>query len=258
MTESRTRTGSSRWFLKTILVLLVGSYVGLWVWWEENPVFVIKNEVSNWIYGNPNSQFTAIDSKVDTAEEAYLQKLMQAMDIENESTRIFTLNVAAKYPGDYNISQICSVYDELFSNWKYVNDPRGQEYIAKASTTIKAELKGDCDDFAILMATMIESIGGKTRIVAAYGEEGNHAYAEVFMGPRDKMEGYLETINDHYSDYFKRRHGVQKVSEIHYHVDQDGNAWMNLDWTSEYPGGSYFEADHLVIYYPREGLYSVH
>lgn len=244
--------------LKWTFFLLLAVYAGLWAFWKENPAQIAGQFLNSWLNNDHGNGLTAMDSKVDTAEELYLEKLMSAMDIEDETTRIYTLNVAAKYPGDYNISQICSVYDELFANWKYVNDPRGSEFIAKASTTIKAELKGDCDDFAILMATMIESIGGKTRIVAAFGEEGNHAYAEVFMGSKDNMEEYLDTINKHYAEFFRRRHGVSKVKEIHYHIDQDGNAWMNLDWTSEYPGGPYFEAERLVIYYPREGLYSIH
>lgn len=258
MTEKVKKRKPGRLIFRLLAMSVIIGYGALWVWWDKNPALVIKESLTRWSHSDGSGEFTTMDSKIDTAEEAYLQKLMTAMDIENETTRIFTLNVAAKYPGDYNIAQICSVYDELFSNWKYVNDPRGSEYIAKASMTIKAELKGDCDDFAILMATMIESIGGKTRIVAAFGEDGNHAYAEVFMGARDKMEDYLETINEHYSDYFFRRHGVRKVSEIHYHVDNNGNAWMNLDWTSEYPGGPYFEAERLVIYHPRERQYSIH
>ena len=44
------------------------------------------------------------------------------------------------------------------NNISYVSDPRGQEYIASAAETL--EIKGgDCDDFAVLLASLYEAVG---------------------------------------------------------------------------------------------------
>jgi len=44
------------------------------------------------------------------------------------------------------------------NNISYVSDPKGQEYFAYANETLETK-GGDCDDIAILMASMYESIG---------------------------------------------------------------------------------------------------
>ena len=41
---------------------------------------------------------------------------------------------------------------------------------------------GDCDDFAILLGALVESVGASSRIVFAYGPGGGHAYTEVYLG----------------------------------------------------------------------------
>lgn len=249
--EKKSSSGTSPFTIIAILVLGI-----IWIYTGKNPFTLIFDKMFN-----AYDSFVKTDTKkesetlVITPERIFLNKLQSAMDIENETTRIFALNLAAKYPGEYNIDQICSVYDELKNNWAYVNDPRGIEYVAKASTSIKAGLKGDCDDFAVLMATMIESIGGSARIVAAYNENTGHAYTEVFIGNADKMNSCLEAINRHYTNFFEQAFGVSTVDRLNYHTDANGNAWLNLDWTSKYPGGKYFDATRRTFYYPRENMY---
>ena len=70
-----------------------------------------------------------------------------------------------------------------------MRDPRGIDYFAYANETLKVGEKancvdvGDCDDFAILMSALIESIGGTTRVILAHNNStGGHAFAEVYLG----------------------------------------------------------------------------
>ena len=67
----------------------------------------------------------------------------EAMDINNPITRSFSVQLASEYPGEYNLAQVCNIYDYIRNNWKYVNDPRGLEYFEKASITIQNGLSGD-------------------------------------------------------------------------------------------------------------------
>jgi hypothetical protein len=96
--------------------------------------------------------------------------------------------------GSCTIDQICYLYDYLTKSWRYIADPRCKDYFQYANETLQHGKKskptcagaGDCDDFAILMASMVESIGGTTRIILAYGPLGGHAYAEVYLGDISK------------------------------------------------------------------------
>ncbi|WP_445205129.1 transglutaminase-like domain-containing protein [Tenuifilum sp.] len=175
------------------------------------------------------------------------------MDFTNPTTRSFALSLASEYEGEFNIDQICNIYSYLYDNWKYVSDPRGIDYFAKASETIESNLCGDCDDFAILMAATLECIGGKTRINFVVNENGNaHAFTEVYL--KANPDEIKEKIDYHYQNIFQILFGISSVKQINYTLDKNG-IWLNLDWNSKYPGGPYDSYIERTIYYPRKGLY---
>ncbi len=156
-------------------------------------------------------------------------------------------------PGSFNIDQICEIYSDLHSRWKYVNDPRGSEYFASASESIQNGLTGDCDDFAILMATLIECIGGSARITLAHNSASGHAYAEVCCGAHPSIPSVLfERINIHYGGIFGPRYSYLPVQTLSYRSEA-GLIWLNLDWSSNYPGGPYFKSTFEEVYYPKSG-----
>ncbi len=173
-----------------------------------------------------------------------LQALIKAVDISNETTNDFAVRLASRFPGEYNIGQICQIYDYIVKNWKYVNDSDKMENFRSASRTINNDFSGDCDDFAILLAAMIESIGGDSRISFAYNEKEGHAFTEVLAtNSKEEMQAIVDEINALYgTDQF----------EINYSEDSDGKCWLNLDWFGrpQHPGGQYFNYTQRVIYYP--------
>ncbi len=183
-----------------------------------------------------------------------LIKLQEAIDITNPTTRGFALNLASKNEGPFNIDQVCNVYSYIYENWKYVNDPRGIDYYSKASETIDNNLTGDCDDFAILMAATIESIGGKARINFVVEENNTgHAFAEVYLNEDPNI--VRERIDFHYQNFFQFLFGISRVDIINFTPDEKQGIWLNLDWKSKYPGGSYGEFTQRTIFYPREGYF---
>jgi transglutaminase-like putative cysteine protease len=118
------------------------------------------------------------------------------------------------------------------------------ENFRSASRTINNKFSGDCDDFAILLAALVESIGGSTRISFAYNEEGGHAFTEVFVTDnKESMPVLVQEINKLY--------GTNKF-RINYYEDADGKCWLNLDWFGQpqHPGGQYFDFTKRTIYYP--------
>ena len=161
---------------------------------------------------------------------------------------------AGKYSGDYTIEQVSAIYDHLKENWHYLRDPRGVDYFKNASESLDLGKKngcvgvGDCDDFAILMAALVESIGGTTRIILARNNStGGHAYSEVYIGQLNTTGNQVDEI----IGWLKQEYEADKIFT---HIDTDTEeVWLNLDWGADekgnaHPGGPFYQGDkHYVI-----------
>ncbi len=209
--------------------------------------------------GEDENPFSQSYEEVDTFYDPYAAMAKQyaaATDYTNPITRDYAIQIAALSPGEYNISQICRIYDHIKSKWRYVSDPNGLDYVSPASRTIEAHLVGDCDDYAILMAAMIMAIGGTSRIIIAWNAYGGHAYAEVYMGDETNLKANAEWIRDHYQTFWDWLFGIDPVGDISYHKDANGGCWLNLDWTSKFPGGPFFESTRAIAI-SLDGSYEV-
>jgi hypothetical protein len=184
-------------------------------------------------------------------------KYAAAVDYTNPTTRDYAVKLAALSSGPYNIVQICEIYDYLYKNWKYVNDPSGFDYVSLASRTINANLAGDCDDYAVIMSAMIMAIGGMARVVIARSDVGGHAYAEVYMGNETDCKALTKKIREHYQSFWDWLFGNDPVGSIAYHKDSKGGCWVNLDWTSKFPGGQFFDSNKAIAISIPSGLYSI-
>lgn len=164
----------------------------------------------------------------------YLKKrnIITACDYRNNVVRSKAASIASQSAGNFNIGQVCDIFDYCYNNWRYVNDPNDRELdlYQKASTTIRNGLTGDCDDFAILMASMFLSIGGDARVNVAYTKSSGHAFTELNMGKTDMKV---------FANYIRARYNFS--GNIWYRKDSEGNGWLNLDWWAKHPGGEYYE-----------------
>jgi len=169
------------------------------------------------------------------------KELVNACNYTNSIVRNNAVSIAGQSAGTYNLGQICDVFDNCYNNWKYVNDPKGSEVIEYASNTLSNGFNGDCDDFAVLVCSMILSIGGEARINFAYGANGGHAFTEVNIGNTntDDIENYIS----------KRYKSVYSNDGIWSRTDEDNTKWINLDWFAKHPGGKYFEYNHGTTFY---------
>lgn len=161
--------------------------------------------------------------------------------------------VTKNYTGGYNIFQVASVFDHVYRGWNYSRDPFGLEHFEKAGVSVYT-MTGDCDDYAILMVSMIKSLGGEGRVVCVSG----HAYPEVYLGKdltETDIEEYREKLNEHYQNRGSRT----RVKYLNYHRDKDGTCWLNMDYQDRYPGGRFVEysrkAEHLIIF--SDGSYKL-
>jgi Transglutaminase-like superfamily len=168
-------------------------------------------------------------------------KILDAVEYQNPKVRDFAIMAINKhfkhvkgYNDDWTIIQSFAIFKEINSRWNYVSDPKGHDYIAKATESLKY-LSGDCDDHSVLMAACIKAVGGTTRLIHTKG----HIYPELYIGTKKD----LERIN----------YAIKKVlfpleskgKKIHYHIDERGKIWLNLDYTAKYPGGPFMHEEIL-------------
>lgn len=181
--------------------------------------------------------------------------------VEPDRVHEAAIGIAGQFSGDYTIEQVSSIYNILKSGddsrkgWSYVRDPRGRDYYNYANESLKAGDKsncigaGDCDDFAILMSSLIESIGGCTRIILARNNTtGGHAFAEVYLGNSSAKDNQIRAIVSWLMDKYD-------TEKIYSHIDtESGDVWLNLDWGTDemgnaHPGGPFFQGDvHIIVW----------
>ena len=166
-------------------------------------------------------------------------ELVKACDYKN--VRNIGVILAGNSEGEFNLGQVCEIWNFCRKKWRYVNDPV-TSFVSSASNTIRADYSGDCDDFAVLMCSLVLSIGGEARINYAKNDEGGHAFTEVNIGKTDlmKVENYLSK---------KYKISYTGDSKLNYRMDREGNRWLNLDWFSKQPGGLYFNFLSGTSYY---------
>ena len=168
-------------------------------------------------------------------------KIIDAVEYQNPKIRNFAIIAINKnfmdlkgYHDYSTIVQAFAVFKEINSRWNYVSDPKGHDYIAKATESIQY-LSGDCDDHSIFMAACIKSIGGTMRLIHTKG----HIYPELLIGSKIDLERINYAIK---KDLFPTE---SKHKSINYHIDERGKIWLNLDYTAKYPGGPFMNEEIL-------------
>ncbi|OIQ15356.1 MAG: transglutaminase [Flavobacterium sp. MedPE-SWcel] len=168
-------------------------------------------------------------------------EIIDAVDYNTPLVRNFAVSATTKffkevkgYHDERKMIQCFAVFKEIRDQWNYVNDPKGREYIAYASESLQ-HFSGDCDDHAILMSACIRAIGGTPRII----HTGGHLYPEMLVGNKADLEMANYLIREVL--FVKESRG----KEIHYHIDERGQIWLNLDYTATYPGGPFMSEEIL-------------
>ena len=106
---------------------------------------------------------------------------------KNIEIRTLALSLVSDVPGHKNwTSQIKAIHAWVRDNIQYVRDIRGVETLATPIKTLEFRA-GDCDDQAVLLASLLEAIGHPTRFVAMKQSTFGgyvHVYTETKIGNR--------------------------------------------------------------------------
>ena len=218
-----------------LLVLFYGSVIGNYGF---NSVYEDYNSMMYTMSDNPFPQDIIIAKLLPFPNKS---KIINAIEYQNPKIRNFAIMATSKYFKDVRgysnyrtIIQCFAVFKEINRRWNYVSDPKEGDYIATATESL-LYFSGDCDDHSILMAATVKAIGGTPRLIHTKG----HIYPEILIGSNID----LEKVNYLIKNVLFANESNQK--QLHYHVDERGQIWLNLDYTATYPGGPFLSEEIL-------------
>jgi predicted transglutaminase-like cysteine proteinase len=162
---------------------------------------------------------TYLDHTTATNTPVYYSKVNKRIDMG--ATQTIVSNILTNNSNIYSIQAVADAFDWVRDHIVYTNDPN--DYWQSATETLSWRT-GDCEDYAILLASMIDQMGGNARVNIIDG----HAFATVFVGSDASVIGNVtEAISSHY----------QTDVPVHFLNDTTGY-WMVIDPTGfPYAGG---------------------
>ncbi|MGA1794186.1 MAG: hypothetical protein ACMUHM_09560 [Thermoplasmatota archaeon] len=93
--------------------------------------------------------------------------------------------------GDYTVQSIVEAFLFVRSSLEYIPDPDNGRNEWISPMTCLLEGGGDCEDFSILLGSIITAMGGNSRIIITSG----HAFNAVYIG---ENESVLDRINERF------------------------------------------------------------
>lgn len=151
-----------------------------------------------------------------------MDRIKLACDYVSPQVRALAMKILKNSSGTYSLKQCCDIYDYVYDHWVYISDPSADsDFIPQASDLAEMELKqglvgGDCEDSAILIASLIRTIGGASRVMVAE----THAHAELYLCKEE------DTLLQQQCEYIYNRYGIDSFK---YHLESDSSVWLPLD-----------------------------
>ena len=131
-------------------------------------------------------------------------KKVARIRVSDPIIRKLALNILLKYrvPSNYYVDEALAIGDYVKEKVRYVRDPDGVEYLQDPVDMVKnirdGTAQGDCDDMALLAATLLLSIGHQPyfRAVRYAGSFGNFNHIYVVDYDRNPYKQKLRIVLD--------------------------------------------------------------
>lgn len=110
--------------------------------------------------------------------------------------------------------EILAIYEWVDENIRFVRDINGVETLQTPERTLDLAV-GDCDDHAILLSALLESIGHPTRFAALGFQPGHfsHVFAETKIG-REKWLSLETTVPGAFPGWYPPRVSERMIQKI--------------------------------------------
>lgn len=163
--------------------------------------------------------------------DAYSQAYCDKFTPTDLSVREAASQAISKHPGQFSINQLLDIYDWVHTNIFYQNVPVNLTYQPYSPADTLATKSGDCKNQAVLIASMVEAIGGTARVLMI--PECDHAFAEVYVGNDSNLDNLTAAVFAHYP--------ASAGQQINWHTTKDANNqtenWFIFDTAGgDFPG----------------------
>lgn len=229
-TAESSRAGGVAIFLLTLVVVLAA---GVGAWWTWLRPALTATAPGAFDVAEPTP---AVTPPPPPAEPTPI-RLAKALTPMDPVTRNAAARLAARSQGPFHVEQVAEIWTAVRRDWRYVNDPQGRDYFASARETIENGYVGDCDDFAIVLTSMVTAVGGEARVVLMEGPRGGHAYAEACVHGDPGV--VARALGRHYRAKWRGYLQGAAPRTISYRRTEACPIWLNLDWNAAVPGGPY-------------------
>jgi hypothetical protein len=167
----------------------------------------------------------------DYVYEEYCDKIVP----QDLAVREAAAEAISKHPGSFSVNQLLDIYDWVHENVFYQNVPFDLWPPYPPNETLSTG-SGDCKNQAVLIASMVEAIGGSARVL--YIPDCQHAFTEVYLGADQDVNELSDAIWAHYDIYDMSE---QKNPTWHTHTNANGETenWFIFDTAGGwYPGNT--------------------
>tara|TARA_B100000315_G_C14592227_1_gene596565 strand:- start:2503 stop:3180 length:678 start_codon:yes stop_codon:yes gene_type:complete len=166
-----------KWY-KQPLTIILGVFMGLLVVLMVVPYYGVQLDPSP-------SQIPSINDVIPSGNEAGNETILGGniyeyrtlVDGSDKVVKLVADRVvrAACHSGE-RVCQAKAIFYFVRDNFDYVSDPLAYEYVKSPRLSL-ASSNGDCDDSSVLMASLLESIGIRTRFVFV----PQHVYVQALI-----------------------------------------------------------------------------
>jgi hypothetical protein len=196
-----------------ILVLYIEARNGLNSrWWDYGAMYTPEYEMDILPLGDDRSY------EVTSNPTRYFNKVGSLVDFDDVQS--IADGLRGGY-ATYDIQQVIAVFDWVKLNIEYVDDPNDDWQSPSETLSLGG---GDCEDQAMLVASLVGALGGNARVNLIEG----HAFATVFIGSDASIvDDMTEAVISHYGTDLSV-----------FYIEDSFGIWMIVDTTSyQYCGG---------------------
>lgn len=169
---------------------------------------------------------------IDYNNYVYYQKANELVNFDSLAVDMATDMATVGLGSNYNIGKVCAIFDYVDRTITYTDDP-GEDYWYRPEDCL-GNKSGDCEDYGLLISTMIHLAGGTSRLYLTQ----SHAFAAVYAGEsQDALSEAMNGIRSYYGTDLK----------LHYFEDETGY-WLIAD-----PLGSFYLGGFAVGAEPTSG-----
>src|SRR3989344_1895481 len=160
--------------LKYIVALFLLFLLVLWI----VPAYTVRFNPAPRYIAMPEEVIPTFELGNETGNEVYRREEFPGMIAGNDPVVKQTADriVALSGCGEHTTCQARALFYFVRDRFTSVSDPYAYEYVKTAKESLTAQ-GGDCDDASILLASLLQAVGFRTRFVFV----PNHVYVQVWI-----------------------------------------------------------------------------